>query len=376
MRVALAWHNVWFARRRLVAAVVAISFSILMIFVQVGSIDAIRRAATLVYDALEFDIILVSNEYQYFNRTGRIRNAQLAQVRVAPGVAEVYPVDSTKARWTPAKFPVLTYVMLLGIPLEPSLVRDEAIRSGLSKLHTRGKVLIDDLSTVAVGPKEIGGEANVEFVKRVQIAGKFRLGLRFYGQGSVVTSPETFRHIGHYEEGWTTFGLVRLHPGTDPGPVLERLKQVLPPDVVAFGRDEFLLMEKDHYTIEMPLGVVVQLGVLMSLILGGVVIAQVLYSDFSNRLREYATLKATGFSTRYILRVGFQQAAILTVLAYIPAWLLAFQVFRVARELSSLPLILSPTISALVFVLALVMSLAAAASALRVVQRADPAELM
>jgi putative ABC transport system permease protein len=375
MRVALAWHNVWFARRRLVAAVTAIAFAVLMIFVQVGSIDAIRRASTLVYDALEFDIILVSNEYQYLNRTGRIRNAQLAQVRVAPGVEEVHGVDYTTAPWSSDEVPVLTGVMVLGIPLEPSLVRDEGIRAGLSKLHTRGKVLVDDLSTFVVGPREIGGEAKLNY-SRVEISGKYRMGLRFYGQGSVVVSPETYRFIGRYREGWTTFGLVRLRPGTDPGAVLERLEQILPEDVVAFARDEFLLMEKDHYTIEMPLGVVAQLGVLMSLLLGGVVIAQVLYSDFSNRLREYATLKATGFSTRYILGVGLQQAAILTALAYVPAWLLAYQIFRAAREFSSLPMVLSPAISALVLALALVMSLGAAASALRVVHRADPAELM
>ena len=89
MRVALAWHNTWSNGRRLLAAVAGIGFAILMIFVQIGTIDSIRRASTLVYDAIDFDLILVSNHYQYLNRAGSIRTTHLAQVRIIPGVQRV-----------------------------------------------------------------------------------------------------------------------------------------------------------------------------------------------------------------------------------------------------------------------------------------------
>ena len=50
---------------------------------------------------------------------------------------------------------------------------------------------------------------------------------------------------------------------------------------------------------------------------------QVLYTDVSDHLKEYATLKAMGFSSEFILIVVIQEAVLLGVSAFIPATLVS-----------------------------------------------------
>ena len=53
-------------------------------------------------------------------------------------------------------------------------------------------------------------------------------------------------------------------------------------------------------------GVIFGFGTIMGLLVGGVVVYQVLYTDVSDHLKEYATLKAMGFSSQFILIVVIQ----------------------------------------------------------------------
>ena len=375
MRVALAWHNVWADGRRLFAAVAGIGFAVLLVFVQVGTIDAIRRTSTLVFDAFDFDIVLVSNEYQYVNRAGQIRRTHLAQVGVVPEVERVAGLDYSLSTWTDPRTWRRCGVMVLGIDLDPALLRDQRLAAGLDGLRTRDRALLDELSSPLIGKVTAGIEGRLSHVP-VTVVGAFRMGMRFYSQGAAVVSRETFPRVASHTPGWTTFGLVQLAEGADQDEVLDRLHLILPDEVIPIPRERFLEMERDHYTIEMPLGIVAQIGVLVSLLLAGVVVTQVLSSDFSNRLTEYATLKATGFSTWYVYRVGLRQAAYLALLAYLPSLALSIGIYRVAFELSSLPLRMSLPIGGFVFAATMATSLLSGLAALRVVHRADPADLM
>lgn len=49
----------------------------------------------------------------------------------------------------------------------------------------------------------------------------------------------------------------------------------------------------------------------MGLLVGGVVVYRVLYTDVSDHLKEYATLKAMGFSNTFILVIVIQEAILL-----------------------------------------------------------------
>ena len=54
---------------------------------------------------------------------------------------------------------------------------------------------------------------------------------------------------------------------------------------------------------------------MIGFIVGAVIVYQILSSDVAEHLPEYATLKAIGYSDRYLLLVVFQEALILAILA-------------------------------------------------------------
>ena len=82
-------------------------------------------------------------------------------------------------------------------------------------------------------------------------------------------------------------------------------------DVKLFTRQSFIAFEKHYWSVRTPIGFVFGLMVMMGFIVGVVVVYQILYSNISNHLIEYATLKAMGFKNNYLLGVVFQQALFL-----------------------------------------------------------------
>jgi putative ABC transport system permease protein len=111
------------------------------------------------------------------------------------------------------------------------------------------------------------------------------------------------------------------------------------------------------------------------LLFGVVIIYQVLSLEVSNRLPEYATLKAMGFSDRYLAVVVLQQGVIFAVLSYIPAYVQALVIYRASTGLTNLPVYMTTTRAVSVFFLSLVMSSLSGLLALRILRRADPVDL-
>src|SRR5260370_7199286 len=68
---------------------------------------------------------------------------------------------------------------------------------------------------------------------------------------------------------------------------------------------------------------------------------QVTYTDLSDQLPQYATLKAMGYRTGYLLRVVFEQAAFNALAGWIPALLLSLLLYYVIGRLPLLPLHMS-----------------------------------
>ena len=102
---------------------------------------------------------------------------------------------------------------------------------------------------------------------------------------------------------------------------------------------------------------------------------QVIYTDLSDQLPQYAALKGMGYETSYLVRVVFEQAALSAILAYVPAWLVCLLVYYVIGVLALLPLHMTLTLTLFSLALTLGMCLLAAGLAIRRVVAADPAEV-
>ena len=64
---------------------------------------------------------------------------------------------------------------------------------------------------------------------------------------------------------------------------------------------EFIELERQYWG-EGGTGFIFNLGAVVGFIVGTVIVYQILYTDVSDHLPEYATLKAMGYSDRYLTR--------------------------------------------------------------------------
>ena len=123
------------------------------------------------------------------------------------------------------------------------------------------------------------------------------------------------------------------------------------------------------------IGFVFGMGVAIGMLVGCVIVYQILFSDISRHIGEYATLKAMGYANSYLMRVVMGEALILAVLGFIPGWLLALGLYRLASIKIYIPLTMDLSKSALVFTLIFVMCVLSGLLAIRKLRDANPADM-
>jgi putative ABC transport system permease protein len=108
---------------------------------------------------------------------------------------------------------------------------------------------------------------------------------------------------------------------------------------------------------------------------GTVFVYQVISSDITNRMREFATLKAIGYPGRYLTKVVLQQALLLSLLGYLPGLAASYLLFRLTEQYGGVPTRMSLLIAAIVLGLTVAMCTISAMLAVRKAHAADPADL-
>jgi putative ABC transport system permease protein len=171
-----------------------------------------------------------------------------------------------------------------------------------------------------------------------------------------------------------SLGLLRVRPGT-AGETVRRLQEVLPPDTVALTREALNDREKEFWVNQTSTGKIFASGVLVAMAVAAVVVYQVLSNDVRSHLPEYATLKAMGYTNRYLAGVVVVQALIYALGAFGPAVALAYAAYRATEALASIPMRMTASNLGLALGLALAVSLGSALLTVGKLRTADPADL-
>ena len=194
--------------------------------------------------------------------------------------------------------------------------------------------------------------------------------------GRLITSDNNFlRIVPTRRAHMIDVGLIKLKPGVDPEQVRDRLAAKLPADVQVLTLAKFSENERNYWLTNSPVGFIFNLGTLMGLVVGAVIVYQILYSDVADHLSEYATLKAMGFSDLRLFLVVIRQALILTVLGFPPGLLVAATLYALTVRATMLPIEMTTARVIFVLVMTLGMCTVSALFALRKLRSADPAEI-
>ena len=134
----------------------------------------------------------------------------------------------------------------------------------------------------------------------------------------------------------------------------ENKKRVLN-DVKVLTKKQFIEFEKNYWKNSTAIGFIFSLGALMGFVVGCVVVYQILYSDVTDHLPEYATLLAMGYRLKSLFFVVAREGVLLALFGYLPAYFSGQVLYSVIRNSTKLPIIMDADKTILIFILVLVM---------------------
>lgn len=380
--IPVGWRQLKHNRLRLLAAVAGITFAAVLMLVQLGFRAALFDSGIRWHKAWSYDIAILSPKSEYLLELHDIPRVRVFQAGGVDGVRAVTPVYTKLGKWRNPEKPKTVWPIFVAA-LDPA---DEGFGGIISSqqqqdLRLDDYYLFDSLSRPEYGPipAMLDTEETVALEmngRRIRISGLFEVGNSFGINGALITSDLNFlRMFPNRNPSAVTLGLVQLEAGAVAQEVRDAIAAALPADITVVTKEQFQAMEVAYWDSSTPIGYVLNLGVIMGLVVGAIIVYQILFSDVQDHLKEYATLKAMGYTNRYLSGVVLQEAAILAVAGFIPAIALSLVVFKISADATNLPLELTPDKAGIVFGLTLVMCAFAGLLAMRKVRSADPADV-
>jgi putative ABC transport system permease protein len=385
MRIQLTVLNLLHQKLRTVVALLGVTFSTVLIFMQLGFYSSAAVTATVFIEKLDFDLVLLSPDYLDINRPGTFARSRMTQAYSVPGVETVMPLYVAGNLWrivdmdgdTPGLMNGRRRgIMVVGFNPNDRPFRLPELEAQFGLIKVTGQVLIDTETRAYFKQRNVGLTTDLGGAQ-VRIVGEFTIGSGYGADGIVLMSDRSFSHVfGGLSLSQVSLGLVKLQPGIQAEEALSALRSQLEGTAInVLTRQAMEDKERDYWVNKTAVGKIFTIGVLVALMVGVVFVYQVISSDITQRYAEYATLKAMGYGHGYLAFVVLEQAVYYGVLGYVPGFALSLLLYQWGEAATTLPLTMSWQRALLVLLLSILMCAVSGFFAVKKVGTADPADL-
>ncbi len=384
MATNLAWHNLVHNKVKSGVAITGVVFAIVLMFMQLGFLEAVKASATLIYDELDFEICIRSKDYLNLADPRTFPRQRLSQAAAVPGVKHAAFLSVGTGAWRNPETGNRLAILCLGVPEEVPIFRSAQLQSRVDELLRRPDSLLIDTKTRReygprdgrhFGPQDHGASVEINETA-VIIAGDYTCGTGLSCGGAAIMRQRGLQQImPGLTRDQVSLGLIQLDPHADAQLVVDQLRRVLSDDVDVLTRPDAVGGEVRFWVYDTNYGLIFQLGVVVSLIVGTAIVYQVLVSDVASLLPEYATLKAMGYHNRYLTGVILQQSLALAVIGFAWGWLLSHGLYALTTAGTQIPIRMTWTNLTLVFGLSVAMCAGSGLGAVRKALQAEPADL-
>jgi putative ABC transport system permease protein len=380
-RLPMGWLQLIHRRGRFLAALAGVGFANLLVFFQLGFLGALGTAVTLPYGAMRADILISAPDSRTLTDGGSVARLRMLQALAVPGVADATAVQVGTLPLKDLGGRDLTLTVFGVDPAVMARFWTPEIGAGAVRIRPADTMLID-AGTRFLPPDVIDGLSRaplrIEALGRsLAITGHFRIGAGFEADGHGIVSDQTFlRLFPDRSARAPKHVLVTVAPGADPEAVAARIVRALPE-----GSAKVRLLpvaaaeERAFQTVERPVGIIFGFGAVMGVLVGLVIVYQVLSTEVSDHLREYATLKAIGYGRGYFTGVVVEQAVILGLGGFLPGLAVSWAIYGVLASGTGLPIAMTVERGTFVLIGTLLACIASGLMATRRLAAADPAEL-
>lgn len=382
-----SWLQLKYQKIRLILALSGVIFAVVIVFMQLGIRDALFDSAVRFHKSLDGDCFLISPRSTSLIAMENFSQRRLAQALAFEEVDYVSPIYLDFAQWkNPESKKYWRNIFVIGFDMRDRVFNLPGVAENREKLQIPDTILFDESSRQEFGAiaeqflnqgtvtTEIGSNSGAN--RQVEVVGLFSLGTSFGSDGNIITSDVNFlRFLNTRDKGKIDVGLIKLKPDIDAAIFKEKLHQSLPQDVKVLTKQEFIDFEKNYWQSSTAIGFIFNLGVFLGLIVGIVVVYQILYTNVSDHLPQYATLKAIGYTQKYLLSIVFQQALFIGILGYVPGLIISIIQYQFAAKMTLLPINMNIERAIFVFGATIIMCLISGFSAMNKLKSANPADV-
>jgi putative ABC transport system permease protein len=375
--IKIASRNLLQDRLRFIATVVGIVFSIVLVNIQMGLFLSFERMVTTMIDHAPGDLWIVPLGTKCFEDPSLLDEQDRTKALSVQNVAKADPIVIGFTQWTVPSGGT-TPVFIIGSN-QASGGNDSGglhpwnyVNGDLGSLSAPDAVAIDATYFDRLGVNGVG--ETTEIRGRTAKVAAVTSGIR-----SFTTTPYVF----------TALDRAQAYMGTPPSKVSYLLVHVAPNaniDAVRAGLqaklskvevltpDEFRSRSRSFWLFGTGAGAALFAGALLGAIVGTVIVAQTLYSSTKDHLNEFATLRAIGSSNLYIHKIIISQALLSAVIGFALAASIGLVVVEMTAK-TALPIVMTPDLTAGLFLLTVVMCIASSLAAVVQVMRIDPARV-
>ncbi len=372
----IALKTLLFDWRRFAPAAVAVGFSGLLVLLQAGLILGVFSLASVYVTASSADLWVGFPGVQSIDLGHPIGGQTELILRADPRVAQVEPFYWGSGEWR-TRHHGMVNVYIVGVDTAPdAMVLADTLPTDLrAALAEPDAVLVDeaDLNKLETA---VGGLANING-RQVRVVGVTE-GLRALGGVNVIASPATARRLDPTigsGDGAAYFTARLKDPSTLRATVADLKAIGKQRGFEPMTRQAFANRSVRYWLAESGAGVAFVFGSAVAILVAVIVTSQTLAAAVAASLKDYAALRALGFTVGALRAIVLAQTAWIAAAGVALAAALTGLLVFLAR-LKATPLVLTPVMAVSAIALVVAVALGSGLWALRRVAHADPAALL
>ncbi len=363
-------HN----KGRLLLSLLGVAFAVVIMFMEIGFFNGLNDSQANLPPLLNADLLIMHERRYSMLETSTIPRTRLGQAASLEEVAEVVPFYEGADTLLNEQEKRIRAISILAFPQDTA---SPLLIAGLDKyqelLKIKGNVLYDRFSRNIYGNIKTGSEIILGGERR-KVIGTVEIGPNIKLDGYIIMGESTWAsRTGRTDN--VNMGLVRLKPGADIEAVKKKMRNILPDDTIFLTPEEARKREVMFTIKSTPTGAVFGIGVIIGFIIGVIICYQILFNEITDHLPQYATMKAVGFSKKFLISLVVKQSLWLSVLGFIPGVIGAVVLYFGIQYSTRILMFITPGRILFVFILTVFMCLVASFFAMKKVLKADPADL-
>lgn len=393
MSTPLAWKNLTSSFGKCALASTGVGFAVVLMFMQIGFWNALIDNNVQIFSLVntrEANLAIFSKSRYNASTEQRFSRRLFEQAVAVEGIEDAFTL--TLDRGT-AKVKVAGQrsrpIRVIGIDLvDPKFFADADLYARLSAADRRGAALLDVRSKSFYGFATTAGELAQQRIElndqALPVVELFSLGTDFGNDGTLLMSGRMHGKFFPWRSPQTgdprdlvDIGFLKANVSSPQqlDALAAQIQELAPQQIIVEPTEKFIEDERRFWASATPVGKIFMIGTIMGLVVGAIICYQIQFTDITEHMPEFATLKAMGYGPGYFWSVILCQSFYLACLGFLPGAVISLGLYWLLSEFSGLVMSMTGPRVLLVWTLTLAMCVGSGVLAIRKLFSTDPASL-